>query len=58
MKKSYYELYALIRLEKFLTLEKSKISACSITESQFPIVRWFRCFVQKQICKVLRKGTI
>ena len=35
VKKAYYKLYALRRLRKFLTLEKAKILACSMIESQF-----------------------
>ena len=41
----YYKLYALRRLRKFLTLEKAKILACSIIESQFaycPLI-WVLC---------------
>ena len=35
VKKAYYKLYALRRLRKFLALEKAKILACSMIESQF-----------------------
>ena len=35
VKKACYKLYPLIRLRKFLTLEKVKILACSVIESQF-----------------------
>ena len=44
VKTAYYKLYALRRLRKFLTLEKSKILACSMIESQFaycPLIRMF-----------------
>ena len=45
VKKAYYKLYALRRLQKFLTLEKTKIVACSMIESQFaycPLI-WMFC---------------
>ena len=45
VKKAYYKLYALRRLRKFLTLEKAKILACSMMESQFaycPLI-WMFC---------------
>ena len=45
VKKTYYKLYALRRLRKFLTLEKTKILACSMIESQFaycPLI-WMFC---------------
>ena len=35
LRKVYYKLYALRRLGKLLTLEKAKILACSMIESQF-----------------------
>ena len=35
VKKAYCKLYALTRLQTFLTLEKAKIFACSMIESQF-----------------------
>ena len=45
VKKAYYKLYALRRLQKFLTLEKTKVLACSVIESQFvycPLI-WMFC---------------
>ena len=45
VQKAYYKLYALRRLRKFLTLEKAKILACSMIESQFaycPLI-WMFC---------------
>ena len=45
VKKTYYKLYPLRRLRKFLTLEKTKILACSMIESQFdycPLI-WLFC---------------
>ena len=35
VKKAYYKLYALRTLRKFLTLQKAKILACPMMESQF-----------------------
>ena len=45
VKNAYNKLYALRRLRKFLTLEKAKILACSMIESQFaycPLI-WMFC---------------
>ena len=45
IKKSYHKLYTLRRLRKFLTQEKAKILACSMTESQcayYPLM-WMFC---------------
>ena len=45
VKKAYDKLYALGRLRKFQTLEKAKILACSMIESQFtycPLI-WMFC---------------
>ena len=45
VKNAYYKLYALRRLRKILTLEKAKIVACSMIESQFaysPLI-WMFC---------------
>ena len=45
VKNAYYTLYALRRLRKFLTLEKAKVLACSMIESQFaycPLI-WMFC---------------
>ena len=45
VKKACYKLYPLIRLRKFLTLEKVKILPCSVIESQFvycPLI-WMFC---------------
>ena len=44
VKKAYYKLYALRRLRKFLTLEKSKILAFSMIEIKFaycPLISMF-----------------
>ena len=45
IKKAYYKLYALRRMRKFLTLEKGKILACSVIESQFAYSQliWMFC---------------
>ena len=45
MKKGYYKLYARRRLRKFLTEEKEKILACSVTETQFAycLLIWMFC---------------
>ena len=45
VKKAYYKLYTLRRLQKFLTLEKAKILACSMIKSQVafcPLI-WMFC---------------
>ena len=45
VKRAYYKLYALRRIRKFLTLEKAKILACSMIETQFaycPLI-WMFC---------------
>ena len=45
VKKACYKLYALRRIRKFLTLEKSKVLACSMIESQFTYYQsiWMFC---------------
>ena len=60
VKKVYYKLYklyTLTKLLKLLILEKAKILACSMIESQFACCSLIRCSTEKQIRKDL-KGTI
>ena len=60
VKKVYYKLYklyTLTKLLKLLILEKAKILACSMIESQFAYCSLIRCSTEKQIRKEL-KGTI
>ena len=62
VKKSYYKLYALRKLKKFLTLKKVKILACSMIEIQFayyPLIWKFHTKadmqrVERVQCKILQ----